>query len=465
MKKYMKTKNLILVVALLFSSLIISCSDFLNDPEIQDDPNRATTVSADLLFNSVQVRQFFRYEGHLSRTTSIWMQQLSGVDRQSLAMGQYVYTENEWNGEMQGVHTGGGLVDIRNIRAEADAKGWKTYSGIAKVWEAFVVGMSASLWGDLPYSESVSDVVTPKLDGQKSIYDAAIALLGDANSGAIADLTTGGGYKPPNDHVYAGTNAKWIEAAYTLKARYLLHWAEVNSGNYALALAAIQKGISSNANNFKTKHTTNESESNGIYQFWRQRDSYIRAGKYMIDLLKSRTDPRLDKYFQPGIGSLAGQYVGAAPGQALTDASNLSAAMRANSLSFDIMSFSEANLIWAECAYKTGDATTALAKLNAARRAEEGRWGLAANSLGVATGLTGTALIDAIMQEKYIALFMNIEAYNDWKRTNREALAPYTGGQIPRRLLYGDGERIANPNIPTPSQQPARNANDPGNTY
>jgi hypothetical protein len=461
MKKYMKTKNLILVVALLFSSLIISCSDFLNDPDIQDDPNRATSVSTDLLFNSIQVRQFFRYEGHLSRTTAVWTQQLGGVDRQSLGLGQYVYTENEWTGEMNGMYTGGGLIDIRRIRSEAVAKGWKTYEGIAKVWEAFVMGMGASLWGDLPYSEAVGQVATPKLDSQKSIYDAALVLLDQA----ITDLTTGGGYKPANDHVYAGNNAKWIEAAYTLKARLLLHWAEVTSGNYALALAAIQKGISANANNFKTKHTTNESESNGIYQFWRQRDSYIRSGKNLVDMLKARNDPRLQVYFQTGTGTLAGQYVGAAPGQALTDASNLSAAMRANSFQLDMMSFSEANLIWAECAFKTGDQTTALAKLNAARRAEESKWALAANSLGVATGLTGTALIDAIMQEKYIALFMNIETYNDWKRTNRPGLTPYTGGQIPRRLLYGDGERTTNPNIPAPSNQPARNANDPGDNY
>ena len=69
------------------------------------------------------------------------------------------------------------------------------------------------------------------------------------------------------------------------------------------------------------------------------------------------------------------------------------------------------------------------------------------------------------MEEKYIALFFNIESYNDWKRTNLPAITPYTGGTIPRRLLYGDGERNANPNIPAPSVQPARNANDPGNNY
>lgn len=461
MKIQINKKQLILVVAILLSTFFISCSDFLNDPNIAKDPNRATVVSADLLFNSVQVRQFFRYEGHLSRTTSVWMQQLGGVDRQSQGLGQYIFTENEWSGEMNGIYTGGGLIDIRNIRAEAEAKGWKTYAGIAKVWEAFVVGMSASLWGDIPYSEAVSSVATPKLDRQKDIYDAVQKLLDDA----IVDLTNGTGYKPPNDFIYSANAAKWLEAAHSLKARFYLHWAEVDAGNYAKALTQIQMGISSIANDFKTKHTTIESESNGIYQFWKQRDSYIRAGKFMIDLLKSRNDPRLQIYFAAGTGPLAGQYVGAAPGDPLTNASNLSATMLAKDLSIDMLSFTEANLIWAECAYKTGDQTTALAKLNSARRAQESKWKLTANALGVATGLTGQTLLNTIMEEKYISLFMNIESYNDWKRTNRQPLVPYTGAQIPRRLLYSNGERNANPNIPTPSAQPARNANDPGDNY
>ncbi|MDP3581885.1 MAG: hypothetical protein Q8S39_08105, partial [Ignavibacteria bacterium] len=93
MKIYIKTHNLILVVALLVSSLLISCSNFIDDPEIQDDPNRATVVSADLLFNAIQVRQFSRYEGHTSRTAAIWTQQLAGVDRQAISLGKYDFTE------------------------------------------------------------------------------------------------------------------------------------------------------------------------------------------------------------------------------------------------------------------------------------------------------------------------------------------------------------------------------------
>jgi len=458
MKTITKTNKFLFTLIIASLTFFISCSDFLNDPNAVNDPNRATSVSEDLLFNSIQVNQFFRYEGHIAQTTAVWMQQMGGVDRQSLGLAQYIFTENEWTGEMNGMYTGGGLIDIRRVIAAADAKGWKVYASIARFWEAFVMGMGASLWGDLPYSEAVSDVKTPKLDSQKSIYDACQALLDKA----ITDLTTGGGYSPPNDWVYSANKTKWIEACWSLKARLYMHWAEVDGTNYTNALNAIQKGISSIANDFKSKHTTTEAESNAIYQFWRSRDSYIRSGKYLVDLLKTRNDGRLPKYFALDKNN---QYTGAPAGVALTDASNLSTTMLAKDLSFDFITFTEANLIWAECAFKAGDATTALAKLNAARRAQETKWGLTANSLGVAAGLTGNALISAIMEEKFISLFFNIETYNDWKRTNLPAITPYTGGTIPRRLLYGDGERNANPNIPSPSAQPARNANDPGNNY
>ena len=68
------------------------------------------------------------------------------------------------------------------------------------------------------------------------------------------------------------------------------------------------------------------------------------------------------------------------------------------------------------------------------------------------------------MNEKYIVLFQNIESWNDYKRTCLPALTPIGGGVdgvIPGRLLYPVAERQTNPNFPLPSQQPARNWNDP----
>lgn len=459
MKTIIKNNKWIIAAVFTISSLFLSCSDFLNDPSVQTDPNRAINVSSDLLFTSIQVSGFYRYEGALSRTANVWMQQLSGVDRQLQSMAQYVWTEDDHSGQFSAFYTGGGLIDLRKIRAEADAKGWKAYSGIAKIWEAFSIGTAASLWGDIPYSEAVSNIATPKLDRQADVY-AAVQILLDQ---AIADLTDGSGYKPAalNDFAYGMNLAKWIALAHSLKARYYLHWAEVNPGNYALALTQASQGIASNAGDFKSKHSTVESESNGYYQFWRDRSGYIKAAKFMVELLKTRGDGRLPLYFS----QYQNQYLGADPGQATQSVSDLSAGMLAKERSQDILTYTETLLIWAECAFKTGDEATALSKLNAARRAQESKWALPANSLGVAAGLTGQNLIKAIMEEKFISNFLNIEVYNDWKRTNLPAIVPYGGLQIPRRYLYGSAERNANPNIPSPSAQPLRNANDPGDNY
>lgn len=51
------------------------------------------------------------------------------------------------------------------------------------------------------------------------------------------------------------------------------------------------------------------------------------------------------------------------------------------------------------------------------------------------------------MTQKYIALFTNIQAYTDWRRTNFPSLTPSgTNTQIPRRMPTPQSERIVNPN-------------------
>ena len=74
--------------------------------------------------------------------------------------------------------------------------------------------------------------------------------------------------------------------------------------------------------------------------------------------------------------------------------------------------------------------------------------------------LTGAPLLAEIMDQKYIALFLNAEAYNDYKRTCLPAITERPGG-MPGRLFYGQDERQSNTNMPEPAQQQIRNDNDP----
>jgi len=114
-----------------------------------------------------------------------------------------------------------------------------------------------------------------------------------------------------------------------------------------------------------------------------------------------------------------------------------------------LITHAENQLIIAEAAYQTGAVTTALDSLNAERTAA---------GLSALSGITGAALLDSIMTEKYVVTFQNIEAWSDYRRTCTPTLVPYTAGgatAIPGRLFYGFDERNTNPNIPDPAAQEA----------
>ncbi|MFQ5676119.1 MAG: SusD/RagB family nutrient-binding outer membrane lipoprotein, partial [bacterium] len=261
---------LILGVIFLFG-LLNGCGDFLDNPAATEDPNRPIAVEADQLFNAVQVGTWFMMEGALARTFTIWMQQMAGTDRQLVGYSKYEITEADHDVEFDNVYTGGGLIDIRHIIQQTTDNNWLAYRGIAKIYEALLIGTTASIWGDIPYSQAVNpQYPEPKLDEQADVYAAVQNLLDEA----IQDLQSSGEQRlPPNDHVYGGDLTKWIEMAHSLKARFYMHWAEVDQTNYQLALQQAQQGISSIAGDYKSIHSVKESESNTWYQFCRERDS------------------------------------------------------------------------------------------------------------------------------------------------------------------------------------------------
>jgi hypothetical protein len=123
-----------------------------------------------------------------------------------------------------------------------------------------------------------------------------------------------------------------------------------------------------------------------------------------------------------------------------------------------IVSCAETYFIIAEAQYRLGATAAAQTALAAGVACQEALWGI---DIPVNTTLTGSALYNEIMTQKYIALFLNIETYNDYKRTCLPAITPITSDGVPGRLLYGRTERQTNPNIPAPDLQPARNDNDP----
>jgi hypothetical protein len=311
------------------------------------------------------------------------------------------------------------------------------------------MGTTASIWGDIPYSEAVGTDPTPAFDGQMAVYAALQTLLDQA----ITNINGAGAGPGGVDLFYGGAKTPWVQVANTLKARFYLHTAEVaGAPAYTAARAAALLGISSSANDFRTTHATATSERNEWTQF--HGTSFgpdLVAGARLVNIMKAQGDPRLPEYF--GLNE-AGGYggfdvsTGTTPG---ADISPLDGSRNTDEFRQPIVTWEENQLILAETNFRLVGAAAAQPYLNAVRTAR-------------GKGLV-VASLQTIMEEKYIALFQNIEVWNDWKRTCIPALTPALGkNAIPGRVYYGQTEEQTNDNTPPSSAQnlfTVRNPNDP----
>ncbi len=434
-----------LAVVALASSLVACSESYFSGPGINSNPNVPSKAQADQLLVGMTGNNQYNLTGDNARILTIFAQQMAGTGRQWAQFDNgYSFDENTF--PWDGFYTGGGLVDIRKIETQVDAD--KVYLGVAQVWEALTVGTIADLWGDMPYSQALSDVAAPKLDKQLDVFAAVQALLDKA----IANLGGAGTGPGAADLIYGGDKTKWIKAAWTLKARFYMHTAEVDPTSYGKALAAAQQGIASPSGDFTTYQSGTYGEQNHWFQFRVGRGTDIGVGKLLVDMMKARNDPRLTQYFSPGPAA-KGAINGATPGQEDDGTIAWLSATRGDpGFRQPVVTYAENQMIIAEAQFMTGATAAATATLNA--------WRATVPLPPIAAGAPD--LYTQIMQEKYVSLFQNMEVWNDYKRTCYPNLVPTDGSNyVPARLLYSGSERAANPNIPSPSQAPRRNANDP----
>jgi hypothetical protein len=263
---------------------------------------------------------------------------------------------------------------------------------------------------------------------------------------------------------------RWRRAAYTMKARFHLHTAErLGNAAYQAALAAANQGINEAPTtaaqamhgqapgDFRSLHGSAANVDANIWQQFLQARQDIVAGDALVQVLRSRNDPRLTQYFDPnGAGNIIGLNSDAAVvGTGAASVLNTSV-RRQTTFRQPFLTWAENQLILAEAKFRLNDATFAQH----------------VNNVRTAVGLPAltTVTFNDIALEKYIAMFQNIEVWSDWRRTCVPALKPYsTRAEVIGRLPYGVSERTANPNLPLPAAYPAgttgssqvRNWNDP----
>lgn len=456
------------------------CNGFLTGDKLSSNPNLPTNASIQQLFVGVQAGQFAFEEGTVAMMMCEWVQACSAANGRFVQQaGQYVFGESSNiaanNGDWISVYAGGGLVDIRQVEADARGTGDSTFLGVAKIWEAFTMGTASDMWGDIPFSEAIGSTTAPVLDKRFAILGSIQTLLAEA----IAELTNASGTGPGvADLVFRGSRPKWIATAWTLKARYFMHTAEsLGVPAYTAAIAAATNGISdaTGAGDFASFHSSATSERNMWAQFQTSSGfgTDLEAGKALVDIMNAQNDPRRASYFCPnsdvtgGLRHYGGDDFNVPP--APSSVSNFACLPPRFSATARIpyASYVENELILAEAnatfVNPGGSDAVALTHLNNARAFANAKFASPPPSndgsaaLPVLAGLTGVGLFNAIMTEKYIALYQNMESISDYRRTCIPNITPSHNTQgftkVPGRLFYPQNERNVNPNIPDPSVQ------------
>lgn len=454
----MKKINIKLIGLVLLMVLALgSCKNWI-DTNLNKNPDQPTDSPMSSILTGVQANMGYNTIGgnDLCRVTSIWMQYFQGVARQSQATTNYYLLESDDNNLWVTDYTNT-MMNLKTILSKATAAGNSTYKGIADVLMANSLGVVTDVWGDMPYSAAFQAPtnITPAFDNQQQIYVDILSLLDDA----IAQLSMSDAPSVDGDMMYGGDPSLWLQAAHSLKARYILHKSKLDPNAWSDALAALDGAISSNANDLQFSFFDAAGMQNPLYQFMQQRGD-ITMAKVFIDTLKNRYDPRLPM-FATVSADTANPYFGNGWGEVSGDASMPGDAVAAAASPVPFVTYVETLFIQAECLYKTNAPVEQVrAALIAAVTASMRKWNVdyttwIAMYTQYINASSGAPLFKEIMTQKWISLYNQAESFVDWRRTENVIglqANPLTSAQrneIPRHFPQAQSEVNYNPNTPT----------------
>ncbi len=478
MRNNRKLPFVALFAALLFG--FSACSSLVDD--LNADLNNPGDASAELTFTGVELANITVHEGYHSLMTSIWTGHYMGVDRQWADFQVYnpaaTNFDGMWNNAYYGV-----LRNARLVLQKTETQNIKVMSGMTKVLMAHTMGTMTALYGDIPFTEAarIEEFPNAKYDGQLAIYAELQKMLDEA----IGDLATGVGIPRTNTDIhFNGDPKKWIEVAYTLKARF-----HTDTRDYPAAAAAAQKGISTGANSLVAPHgLILNNNQNLIYSFLavsRTGDAAAATASGQVTYLARLIDPTSTIY----------------RGNAKTDETarfnfyylrrgvNVQNRLEPNTVKrdtlvgfmsidapFPMVSFQENKLMRAELAARANNFADALKELNEYRDwLGKGGYINATTfarspkkylAYGEADFLSGglenangsltkeEALLREILEERYVTFYCQTVAWNDERRTRTEKtgikLTPNNGNQLPWRFIYSQNELNGNALAPKP---------------
>jgi hypothetical protein len=200
--------------------------------------------------------------------------------------------------------------NLNDMYTSAQKSGAYYYMGAADVFSAMGFMEMLDLYGEMPYTQALSNIPAPAYDDGKTIYNGcmaklneAISLFGKTQNPSAPSFATG-------DMWNAGDPNKWLKLCYGLKARYMLKLSKKSDlFNADSVLYCLSRGPQSVGDNVVEPGYNNSSildylegdpvVTNGNYDYAGE-GSNQRISQFYYNLLTNMrgsgvTDPRMSK--------------------------------------------------------------------------------------------------------------------------------------------------------------------------
>lgn len=289
-------KKLLLISTFALGLGFTSCDSFM---DINVNPNSPSEgqLSAGMIFPAAEMNVATSYGDYLRIVGGYYSEvyaHLNGTENY-VDYSQFSQSATRCSGTYAQLYQRG-LNSLKTVSEKASASGeWGTYLA-AITMRAFTYQVLVDCWGEVPYTEALTEITSPKYDDGATIYEGVLAELDEALSKVSpTDVVC-------TNFLYPGETAgNWIRFANAVKLRILMRMSGVKDVKSQIA-ALIQE------NNFPKSDVqyagcwSNESGKRSPFfaeEFQDGMQKNIAANLAIIGTMQTDnyTDPRLAAYF------------------------------------------------------------------------------------------------------------------------------------------------------------------------
>ena len=421
--------NRALLLLALFGFALVGCTDGSLLVENQN-PNATTDPSVSGLLSSSIQETSSDVIPSAAGATSYYVQHLASPSGSDLDQ----HYESRFGVTWSSVYNV--LADTDALIERAEAENSPHYAGIARVIQAYNLGLATDLWGAIPYEQALQGregEITPAYDDQQAVYSDIQSLLDTALQDLNAESST---FAPGNDDfVHGGDLQKWRRTAWALKARYRNHLTKKDAYDPQTVLDAVDNAMQGNEDDAQMDYA-NDPADNPWHNVFEEQEGGILGGHLSEQLVKEMdgtlygpVDPRLQVAITDSADtegpSPTPLFAGSRNGEGAGDFYNHIEGDRyyaAEDAPIFWITYAEVKFIEAEAALRANQPSRAYSAYLDGIRAHMNKVGVPEdqreaylNDPAVDVG-QGNLTLDLIFKEKNVALFLNPEAWVDHRR-------------------------------------------------